>query len=75
MPMSQRPLPPVVICIAAKYVELLSIKLKASEVVHRSARDFPYADMHDHVRWLIDTFGRERVIWGSDFPNVSDAAR
>jgi predicted TIM-barrel fold metal-dependent hydrolase len=30
--------------------------------------------MHDHVRWFLDQFGRERVVWGSDFPNVSDAA-
>jgi len=26
----------------------------------------------DHVRWLLDTFGRKRVLWGSDFPNVSN---
>lgn len=30
--------------------------------------------MHDHVRWLLDQFGRKHVIWGSDFPNISDAA-
>ncbi len=50
------------------------VAVKISEVVHRSAEGFPYADMHDHVRWLLETFGRERVIWGSDFPNVSDEA-
>nr|WP_275086285.1 amidohydrolase family protein [Natronorubrum halophilum] len=50
------------------------VAVKISEVVHRSEEGFPYADMHDHVRWLLETFGRERVIWGSDFPNVSDDA-
>lgn len=50
------------------------VAVKISEVVHRSAEGFPYADVHDHVRWLLETFGRERVIWGSDFPNVSDEA-
>lgn len=50
------------------------VAVKISEVVHRSEEGFPYADMHDHVRWLLETFGRERVVWGSDFPNVSDEA-
>ena len=48
--------------------------VKISEAAHRSEQAFPYRDLHGHVRWLIETFGRERVIWGSDFPNVSDAA-
>ncbi|WP_126664615.1 amidohydrolase family protein [Haloterrigena salifodinae] len=50
------------------------VAVKISEVVHRSEKEFPYRDMHDHVRWLLETFGRERVVWGSDFPNVSDEA-
>ncbi|NGM67750.1 amidohydrolase [Natronolimnobius sp. AArcel1] len=50
------------------------VAVKISEVVHRSEEDFPYTDMHDHVHWLLETFGRERVVWGSDFPNVSDEA-
>ncbi|WP_049968697.1 L-rhamnono-1,4-lactonase [Haloferax prahovense] len=51
-----------------------SVAVKVSEIVHMSDSAFPYADMHDHVRWLLDTFGRERVVWGSDYPNVSDVA-
>jgi len=30
--------------------------------------------MHDHVRWYFDTFGRERVVRDSDYPNVSGVA-
>lgn len=48
-----------------------SVTVKISEVAHTSNEGFPYADAHDHVRWLLETFGRERVFWGSDFPNVS----
>jgi len=48
--------------------------VKISEVPHISESAFPYTDMHDHVRWFVDTFGRERVVWGSDYPNVSDVA-
>lgn len=51
-----------------------SVAVKVSEVPHMSDAEFPYADMHDHVRWFLETFGRERVIWGSDYPNVSDVA-
>ncbi|WP_254278805.1 L-rhamnono-1,4-lactonase [Haloarcula marina] len=50
------------------------VAVKVSEIPHMSDSQFPYDDMHDHVRWFLDTFGRERVIWGSDFPNVSDVA-
>jgi predicted TIM-barrel fold metal-dependent hydrolase len=49
-----------------------NVAVKVSEVAHMSEEEFPYRDMHDHLRWLLDTFGRERVVWGSDFPNVSD---
>ncbi|WP_324760756.1 amidohydrolase family protein [Haloarcula sp. GH36] len=50
------------------------VAVKVSEIPHMSDSAFPYADMHDHVRWFLDTFGRDRVVWGSDFPNVSDVA-
>jgi predicted TIM-barrel fold metal-dependent hydrolase len=50
------------------------VAVKVSEAVHHSDEDYPYADLHDHVHWLLDEFGRDRVIWGSDFPNVSDVA-
>ena len=47
------------------------VAVKISEVAYTSNESYPYEDAWDHVRWLLDTFGRERVIWGSDFPNVS----
>jgi len=47
------------------------VTVKISEVAHTSNETYPYEDAHDHVRWLLETFGRERVLWGSDFPNVS----
>lgn len=55
-------------------IDYENIAVKVSEIQHRSREEFPYADMHDLVRWFLDEFGRERVIWGSDFPNVSDQA-
>ena len=51
-----------------------NVYAKLSEVQHRSKEDFPYIDMHDHVRWLLDEFGRERLVWGADYPNASDMA-
>ena len=61
----------------SRFAELAAydnVAVKVSEIPHFSNEDFPYTDMHDHVRWFLDTFGRERVVWGSDFPNVSDVA-
>jgi len=40
------------------------VAVKVSEIAHMSENDFPYTDMHDHVRWFVETFGRERVVWG-----------
>jgi predicted TIM-barrel fold metal-dependent hydrolase len=61
----------------ATYADLAAydnVYAKVSEVQHRSEQGYPYEDMHDHVRWLLEEFGRERVVWGADFPNVSDQA-
>ena len=49
-----------------------SVGVKISAAPYCSDAEFPYPDIHSHIRWLLETFGRERVIWGSDFPNVSD---
>ncbi|ELZ28076.1 amidohydrolase [Halogeometricum pallidum JCM 14848] len=51
-----------------------SVAVKISEIPHMSETTFPYEDVHDRVRWFLDAFGRERVVWGSDYPNVSDVA-
>lgn len=51
-----------------------NVYAKISEIQHRSEETYPYEDMHDHVHWLLDQFSRERLIWGADYPNVSDEA-
>ncbi|SFH03899.1 Amidohydrolase [Halopelagius inordinatus] len=59
----------------ARYAELAeydTVYAKVSEVQHRSEESYPYEDVHDHVRWLLERFGKERVVWGADYPNVSD---
>jgi predicted TIM-barrel fold metal-dependent hydrolase len=48
-----------------------NVTVKISEIAHLSNEGYPYEDAFDHVRWILDAFGRERVLWGSDFPNVS----
>lgn len=58
----------------ADLAEYDNVYAKVSEVQHRSGEDYPYEDTHDHVRWLLEEFGRERVVWGADYPNVSDEA-
>jgi L-fuconolactonase len=58
----------------ADLAEYDNVYAKLSEIQHRSKESYPYEDMHDHVRWLLDAFGRERLVWGADYPNVSDEA-
>lgn len=56
----------------AELAEFDDVGIKISEVPHLSEEDFPFSDMHDHVNWLIDQFGSDRVVWGSDYPNGSE---
>lgn len=53
--------------------EYENVGMKVSAVPLLSTREFPYDDVHDHVRDVVSTFGRERTMWGSDFPNSSIA--
>lgn len=54
--------------------EFDTVAMKVSSAPEVSNQAHPYDDLHDHVRWFLDLFGRERVMWGSDFPNVSSDA-
>lgn len=48
-----------------------SVGVKASHTPFMSNQSFPYEDVHELLRWSLETFGKERVVWGSDFPNVT----
>jgi predicted TIM-barrel fold metal-dependent hydrolase len=37
-----------------------------------SGDEFPYPDTRGPLRELISTFGPQRLLWGSDFPWVSE---
>jgi len=41
---------------------------KLSHVVTGSAEQFPFRDMHDSCRQIINAYGPNRCVWGSDFP-------
>jgi predicted TIM-barrel fold metal-dependent hydrolase len=48
--------------------------VKVSAVAFLSEEEFPYRDVHAHLRHGLDTVGREGLLWGSDYPYVSDVA-
>jgi len=41
---------------------------KLTWLVDSSGREYPFEDTHPLVRAVIDAFGPERCVWGSDFP-------
>lgn len=41
---------------------------KLSFVVTGSAEEYPFRDMHDSCHQIIEAFGTQRCVWGSDFP-------
>ncbi|MDA0660601.1 MAG: amidohydrolase family protein [Planctomycetota bacterium] len=47
-----------------------NIWLKSSGFYHFSRQRFPYGDCHEFIRAVVDRFGAQRMMWGSDFPHV-----
>lgn len=44
--------------------------IKLSALGHLSSKPFPYSDMARPVNSVLDAFGCDRLLWGSDWPHV-----
>ncbi|MDZ4263153.1 MAG: amidohydrolase family protein, partial [Pseudomonadota bacterium] len=44
--------------------------IKASAVPRWSQEPYPFYDTHDYLKRLFDTFGPQRMFWGSDFTRL-----
>ncbi len=54
-----------------KVVELArhpNLHAKLTFLAMRSEEEYPFRDMHDACKRIIDAYGPERCVWGSDFP-------
>jgi len=47
---------------------LPTVYAKLSCAVSGSAEGYPFRDMHEPIRAIIEAFGPRRCVWGSDFP-------
>ena len=45
-----------------------NLHVKISDVKGRSRQEFPFADLHEYVRMLVNAFGAERCLWGTGYP-------
>ncbi|MBM4074448.1 MAG: amidohydrolase, partial [Planctomycetes bacterium] len=45
-----------------------NLHAKLSYLVTGSAEEYPFRDMHPSCKQIIQAFGPDRCIWGSDFP-------
>jgi L-fuconolactonase len=45
-----------------------NLHVKISDVKGRSQQAFPFVDMHDYVKSLVNAFGAERCLWGTGYP-------
>jgi L-fuconolactonase len=50
---------------------LPTVAVKLSGAPALSAKEFPFDDVRPMVRAVLDAFGSERVMWGSDFTRVT----
>ena len=48
--------------------QFANLNVKLTFVVTGSDQAYPFADMHGIVRRIVDAFGADRCMWGSDFP-------
>ena len=46
------------------------VYVKISHTWNVSKHDYPYRDTHDQVKHLYDSFGPQRLMWGTDWPMV-----
>ena len=52
----------------AELVRFRQLYAKLTFAVTSSEREYPFVDTHAQLRYVLETFGPERCIWGSDFP-------
>ena len=50
--------------------KLPNIYAKLTSGTHGSQRIYPHEDMHEPLQRVIDAFGPDRCVWGSNFPNA-----
>ena len=53
---------------AAALARFPQLHAKVTFAVTSSQREYPFADTHAQLRHILETFGPDRCIWGSDFP-------
>jgi L-fuconolactonase len=58
-----------------RLAERESVSVKVSSIPRASREEWPYEDCHEHLRRLLDWFGAERLMVGSDYPWLDDWAR
>ncbi|WP_027345028.1 amidohydrolase family protein [Hamadaea tsunoensis] len=49
---------------------LPNVAVKASALPCHSREPYPFADVHDPLRRVVDAFGPDRVFWGSDWTRL-----
>jgi predicted TIM-barrel fold metal-dependent hydrolase len=55
------------VCALAKHP---NVAVKASGMVSLSAQPYPFPDLHDAIRRLVDAFGPRRTFWGTDLTRM-----
>ena len=58
----------------AKFASYDNVYCKLSGLVTEAKQTWNTADLHDYSEHLLNTFGAERLIWGSDWPVLNLAA-
>jgi L-fuconolactonase len=47
-----------------------NVHVKVSNVQGKSKQDYPFPDTYDLIERIFDTYGPQRLLWGTDFPGV-----
>lgn len=52
-----------------------NVAVKASSMPGYSVEDYPYRDLHSHLRRVYDAFGPQRMFWGTDYSRLRGSYR
>jgi L-fuconolactonase len=58
------------LALLCSFAALPNVVCKMSALRHASAEELPHRDIHPILRQLLDAFGPDRLIYGSDWPNM-----
>lgn len=64
------PAPKPILTNLLNWAKYPNVYVKISNIHTRSKEPYPFKDTHDIIKQVYDTYGPQRLMWGTDFPHI-----